>query len=418
MDLLADLDARGLIQDSTDRDALAARLAGSPIVLYHGIDPSSDSLHTGNLIGLMMLRRFQLAGHRPIALAGGATGMIGDPGGRSEERNLLDEDALRGNVAAIKSQISRVLGDEGEWQLVDNYEWTRDIPLLAFLRDVGKHVTVNQMMARESVRARLESEHGISYTEFSYMLLQAHDYWWLHENEACELQIGGSDQWGNILSGVDLIRRRSGDTVHALCWPLLTAADGTKLGKTTGARTWLDPAKTTPFQLFQHFLQTDDRQVHQMLRWFTLLPVEEIDEAARRHERSPERREAQRLLAREVVGLVHGPAAVAEAERGTQAWSGDVGPEQLRALERTLPTTSVGPEELPLALVDLLVRTELAASKSAAARLVRQGGAYVNDTKVPSDDAAVSADDFVEGRWLLLRAGKRQQHLVVLDSLG
>src|SRR4051794_19209500 len=277
VELLAHLQARGLIHDTTDRDALARRLDEGPVTLYHGMDPSADSLHTGNLIGLLMLRRFQLAGHHPIALAGGATGMVGDPGGRSEERNLLDEDTLRANVASIKAQIARILGDEGEWKLVDNYDWTRDVPLLAFLRDVGKHVTVNQMMARDSVRTRLQSEHGISFTEFSYMLLQANDYWWLHEHEACELQVGGSDQWGNILSGVDLIRRRSGAAVHALCWPLLTAGDGTKLGKTTGARIWLNPERTTPFELFQHFVQTDDREVRRLLLWLTLLPVKEID---------------------------------------------------------------------------------------------------------------------------------------------
>ena len=253
-----------------------------------------------------MLRRFQEAGHRPIALAGGATGMVGDPGGRSEERNLLDEDTLRANVASIKAQISRILGPEGPWSLVDNYAWTRDLPLLAFLRDVGKHVTVNQMLARESVKARIASEHGISYTEFSYMLLQANDYLWLHDHEGCELQIGGSDQWGNILSGVDLIRRSRGAAVHALAWPLLTAPDGTKLGKTTGARTWLDPARTSPYQFFQHWMQTDDRQVAQMLAQFTLLPMEEVAAAVEAHEQAPERRSAQRLLAREVTTLVHG----------------------------------------------------------------------------------------------------------------
>jgi tyrosyl-tRNA synthetase len=382
------------------------------------MDPSADSLHTGNLIGLVMLRRFQLAGHRPIALAGGATGMVGDPGGRSEERNLLDEDTLRTNVAAIKQQIARVLGDEGAWMLVDNYEWTRDLPLLSFLRDVGKHVTVNQMMARESVRTRIESEHGISYTEFSYMLLQAFDYWWLHEHERCELQVGGSDQWGNILSGVDLIRRRSGDSVHALCWPLLTAADGTKLGKSTGARTWLDPARTPPYELFQYFVQTDDRQVRQLLLWFTLLPVEDIDAVVDRHEAAPSQREAQRLLAREIVALVHGASAAEEAERGMQAWSPRLGPSDLRALEGTLPSTAVDDAGLPVRLVDLLVRTELTPSKSAAARLVRQGGAYVNDQKVEDEDQLVEAGDFIDGRWVLLRAGKRQRHLVVRTRSG
>ena len=281
MDLLQDLDERGLVHDVTDRLALAARLQDRPLTLYYGCDPSAPSLHHGNLLGLVMLRRFQDAGHRPIALAGGATGMIGDPGGRSEERNLLDLDTLAANVAAIKAQIARILGPEGPWELVDNLTWTGDLRVLDFLRDVGKHVTVNQMVARESVRARMAGEHGISYTEFSYMLLQANDYAWLHEHRGCELQIGGSDQWGNILSGVDLIRRRHGSTVHALCWPLLTAADGTKLGKTTGARVWLDPNKTSPYRFYQFFLNTEDSMVAEYLRKFTFRAREEIESIER-----------------------------------------------------------------------------------------------------------------------------------------
>jgi tyrosyl-tRNA synthetase len=336
--------------------------------------------------------------------------MIGDPGGRSEERNLLDEDALRGNVAAIKSQISRVLGDEGEWQLVDNYEWTRDIPLLAFLRDVGKHVTVNQMTARESVRTRLESEHGISYTEFSYMLLQAFDYWWLHEHHGCELQIGGSDQWGNILSGVDLIRRRSGVAVHALCWPLLLAADGTKLGKTTGARVWLDPELTSPYQLFQHFVQTDDRQVGQQLRWLTLLPVPEIEEVMRRHAETPQQRGAQRVLAREVVTLVHGSEAAEAAEAATEALFGQsttVSPEHIAvAVEMGAPTINISAGRLAggVQLLDLLVESQLAKSKTQAKHLADDGGAYVND--VPAEADRVLTPDDLTGDAILLRRGK------------
>jgi tyrosyl-tRNA synthetase len=414
MDLLADLDARGLIHDTTDPEALAKRLEAGPVTLYHGMDPSADSLHTGNLIGLVMLRRFQQCGHHPIALAGGATGMVGDPGGRSEERNLLDEDTLRHNVASIKKQIARVLGPEGEWTLVDNYEWTRDVPLLSFLRDVGKHVTVNQMLARESVRTRIAGEHGISYTEFSYMLLQAYDYWWLHRHHGCELQIGGSDQWGNILSGVDLIRRRDGEAVHALCWPLLTAPDGSKLGKTTGARIWLDPDRTSPYELYQHFIQTDDRQVRQLLAWLTLLPVDEIDRVVASHEAAPDRREAQRVLAREVTAIVHGDEAAASAAQGTRAFAGSLDPDDLRALEGTMPTSELAGDDLPIAVVDLFVRTGLAASKSAAGRLIRQGGAYCNDLPVASPDEVVDLDDFVKGRWLLLRAGKRHRHLVVV----
>src|SRR4051794_18293042 len=394
MDLLADLEARGLVHDTTDRDALRARLESGPVTVYHGMDPSADSLHTGNLIGLIALRRFQLAGHRPIALAGGATGMVGDPGGRSEERNLLDEETLRGNGAAIKEQISRVLGPAGDWELVDNYEWTRDITLLDFLRDVGKHVTVNQMTARESVKARMDSEHGISFTEFSYMLLQANDYWWLHHNRGCELQIGGSDQWGNILSGVDLIRRRDGVAVHALCWPLLTAPDGTKLGKSTGARIWLDPKRTSPYQLFQHFLNTDDRQVRQMLAWFTLLPIEEIDAVVAAHEAAPERREAQRLLAQEVVALVHGPEEAAKAETGGSGWSEVSDPAVLAAREGAMDTTYLGAQPEALDLVGLLVRTGLAGSRSAATRLIQQGGVSVGGDRAADAAATISPSEF------------------------
>jgi len=415
MELLDDLDARGLIHETTDRNALADRLRAGPVTVYYGMDPSADSLHTGNLIGLVMLRRFRQAGHHPIALAGGATGMIGDPGGRSEERNLLDEETLRRNVEAIKHQIEQVLGPAGEWTLVDNSDWTRDLPLLAFLRDVGKHVTVNQMLARESVKARIQSEHGISYTEFSYMLVQAHDYWWLHRHHGCELQIGGSDQWGNILSGVDLIRRRDGATVHGLCWPLLTAADGSKLGKTTGARIWLDPQRTSPFELYQHFIHSGDDEVRRLLAWLTLLPVDEIDKVVADHQRAPERRAAQRRLAFEVTAIVHGEPAARTAEAGTAAWRPSLDPETLRGLEATMPSTTIRAADLPLGIVDMLVRTGLAPSKSAAARLIAQGGAYVNDTPVGAAEATLSAADFIEGRWALVRAGKRNRHLLVLQ---
>ncbi|HJR26755.1 MAG TPA: tyrosine--tRNA ligase, partial [Acidimicrobiales bacterium] len=296
--LLDDLEQRGLLHDTTDRDALAARLADGPITLYYGCDPSASSLHVGNLVGLVLLRRFQDAGHRPIALAGGATGMVGDPSGRSEERNLLDDGVLSANVASIKAQMQKVVDlDADGAHLVDNRDWTKDVTLLEFLRDVGKHATVNQMLARDSVRSRLESEHGISFTEFSYMLLQAHDYLHLHRVLGCELQIGGSDQWGNILSGVDLVRRVTGHGVHALCWPLLTASDGTKLGKTTGARVWLDPELTSPYAFFQHWMQTEDADLRRDLAQFTLLPVTEIEEIVAAHAEAPARRAGQRRLA-------------------------------------------------------------------------------------------------------------------------
>jgi tyrosyl-tRNA synthetase len=415
MDVLADLEARGLIHDTTARDALAARLASGPMTLYYGCDPTAESLHVGNLIGLLVLRRFQEAGHRPIALAGGATGMVGDPSGRSEERNLLDADTLAANVAAIKGQITRVLGPEGTWELVDNLDWTAELGLLDFLREVGKHATVNQMLARESVKARLNSEQGISFTEFSYMLLQANDFRHLHEHHGCELQIGGSDQWGNILSGVDLVRRATGDLVHALCWPLLTAPDGAKLGKTTGARVWLSADRTSPFELFQHFLQADDRQVDQYLKWFTLLPVPEIDSIVAAHEAAPERRDAQRRLAYEATALVHGTDEARAAAESATAWSDDLDPATFRVREGNFPTTYLGPAP-DLALVYLLVTTGLAGSKSAARRLVQQGGVRVNGVVAEDPDAVLAPSDFVEGRWVLLAVGKRQRHVAVLDD--
>ena len=417
--LLDDLETRGLVYESTDRNALADRLEAGPITLYYGCDPTADSLHVGNLIGLVMLRRFQLAGHRPIALAGGATGMVGDPSGRSDERNLLDEETLRANVAAIKRQIARILGTDGDWELVDNIDWTGELRLLDFLRDVGKHVTVNQMTHRESVRARMDGDQGISYTEFSYMLLQANDYLWLHDHKGCELQIGGSDQWGNILTGVDLIRRTRATAVHALCWPLLTAADGSKLGKTTGARIWLDEARTSPYTLYQHFIQTDDRDVEKQLLQFTLLPTATIFEVAAEHERAPERREAQRLLAQTVTGLVHGPEpAAAAAEATSVLFGGDARAASASALD--LVAHEVGAVDLPgnagpgdgVGLIPLLVAAGLATSNGDARRALEQGAISVNGERVPPD-REVAAEDFLHGRYLLLRKGKRHYGVVL-----
>ena len=414
MDLLADLEARGLVQDSTDRDALRARLAEGPITLYYGCDPTADSLHVGNLIGLLVLRRFHDAGHTAIALAGGATGMIGDPGGRSEERNLLDADTLQHNVAAIKRQIQRIVGEDVP--LVDNSTWTSNMPLLAFLRDVGKHVTVNQMLAKESVRSRIESEHGISYTEFSYMLLQANDYWHLHTTEGVDLQIGGSDQWGNLVAGVDLIRRREGHHVHALSWPLLLSSDGRKIGKSVGGGDlWLDAAKTSAYQLFQRFMQVPDADVRTFLLQLTLLPVEECHAIADAHEQAPEKREGQRRLARENVTIVHGAEAARAAEEASEILFGAGDPllasdETFGSIAGEVPTTLVSALGAPV--VDLLVETALVRSKGEGRRALEQGGVYVNGRPVAGLDTAVTDADLLHGRWLLLRKGKRSYALV------
>ncbi len=303
--------------------------------------------------------------------------------------------------------------------MVDNHDWTRDVTLLEFLRDVGKHMTVNQMVARESVKQRMAGEHGISFTEFSYMLLQAYDFWWLHEHEGCELQIGGSDQWGNILGGVDLIRRRSGAAAHALCWPLLTAPDGSKLGKSTGGRVWLDADRTSPFELFQHFMQVDDRQVRQQLCWFTLVPVAEIDTIVAAHEAEPERRDAQRRLALEVTAIVHGRAAAEEAaEAAATSFSKDANltPASLSSMEGTVPTSQRSGAEEAAELLTLLVESDLAPSKSAARRLVEQGGVYVNEESVADPAMVIGPESRIDGRWLLLRAGKKRRHLIVFSS--
>lgn len=422
MTILDDLDARGLIQHTTDRDALAKRLADGTIGVYYGCDPSADSLHAGNLIGLLVLRRFQEAGHRVVALAGGATGMIGDPSGRSEERNLLDDETLSANVAAIKQQIGRIIDlDDRRALLVDNRDWTADLTLLDFLRDVGKHMTVNQMVARESVKARMAGEYGISYTEFSYMLLQAYDYLWLNTHQDVELQIGGSDQWGNIITGVDLIRRVRGRGAHGLSWPLLTAPDGSKLGKTTGATTWLDANRTTPYQFFQHWMQTDDRQVREFLGKFTLLSFDVIDAIMSEHDRAPERREAQRALAREVTRLVHGDRAAAAAEQASMVLFGgpvaEAGPAALELVAEEVPRAPLpGPAALDagVEVVGLLVTTGLASSRSDARRSLDAGAIYVNGQRVGPDDL-ITRRDLQHGRYVLLRRGKKNHAMLVED---
>jgi tyrosyl-tRNA synthetase len=420
--ILDDLEARGLVHDSTDRHELGRLLRNGPITLYAGFDPTADSLHAGNLIGLLALRRFQLAGHRPIAVAGGATGMIGDPGGRSEERNLLDDDTLMHNLACIKEQMARFLDFEPgavQAELIDNREWTSEQQLISFLRDVGKHFTVNQMIAKDSVRSRLEGEAGISYTEFSYMLLQANDFAWLHAHRGCVLQVGGSDQWGNITAGIDLIRRRTGASAHGLTWPLMTQADGSKFGKTASGAVWLGAHKLSPYRFFQYWMQSDDRDVERFLLQLTLLPIDSVRDIAQAHAAAPERRDAQRALAREVTGIVHGPAAVAAAEEATAIVFGasdDPTEAALHSLVDEIPTTRVARRSFDdgVAVVDLLVDVGVAASKGEARRLLTQGGASIGGAR-PDVAALVGADALRFGRFLLVRKGKRQVHLVVAE---
>jgi tyrosyl-tRNA synthetase len=418
--ILDDLEDRGLIQDHTDLDLLRARLARGPVTVYAGFDPTADSLHIGHLVPLVLLRRFQQYGHHPIALAGGATGMIGDPGGRSEERNLLDDETVSRNVRAISDQLAHFLdfeAVENPARLVDNRDWTAPLTVVDFLRDVGKHVTVNVMLAKESVRSRVEGEHGISYTEFSYMLLQANDFWWLHHHMECEVQVGGADQWGNITAGVDLIRRRQGAHVHALTVPLVTRSDGTKFGKTAAGAVWLDPARTSPYELYQYLLQVDDRDAERFLLQLTLVPVPEIRDVVAAHEEAPERRLAQRRLAAAVTELVHGADARAEAEDASSGFTRPVGvldDHDFEALAGTIPTTVLAPDEVVGAdLVDVAHRVGLVASKGEARRLLDQHGLYVNDVAQSAPRPLVE-EDLVRGRWLVLRRGRKARHLVVV----
>jgi tyrosyl-tRNA synthetase len=408
MDFLADLEARGLIQDSTDRDALRARITAGQVGVYYGCDPSADSLQVGNLIGLLVLRRFADAGHRPVALAGGATGMIGDPGGRSKERNLLDTETLARNTKRIADQLERI----SRVPLVNNLVWTGSLTLLDFLRDVGKYASVNQMIARESVKARLESEHGISFTEFSYQLLQANDYLHLFRNDGVELQIGGSDQWGNLLAGVDLIRRADGKHVHAFTWPLLLRSDGKKFGKSEDGAVWLAADRTSPYQFFQYWMNVADADIERFLLQLTLLPVDECVAVAAAHAEAPHRRAGQRRLAREITTIVHGAEATAAAEEASAIlFGGSPAGASGQALEFLASEVPTSPFTAGVTLAAALAATPLASSLSDARRTISQGAASVNGEAVPQDRPLTEAD-LLYSRWLLLRKGKRNYHLL------
>jgi tyrosyl-tRNA synthetase len=422
--LLEDLEFRGLVHQMTD-PALAQHLAAETLTAYSGFDPTADSLHVGHLLQLCNLRRLQLAGHRPIAVAGGATGLIGDPGGKSEERTLLSPEELARNTEGIHAQLRRFLEVEGAGPgptavLVDNSEWLGSLSLLEFLRDVGKHFTVGQMTAKDSVRTRLaRPEQGISYTEFSYMLLQAYDFLHLYDAFGCRLQLGGSDQWGNITMGIDLIRRLRREEAWGLTTPLVVKADGTKFGKTESGTVWLDPARTSPYQLYQFFLRTEDEVVGTYLRYFTFLSHDAIVELDAATTEQPERRDAQRELARQVCTLVHGPE---ETDRAEEAAAALFGEGIARLDERSLlevfaeaPSTSLARARLDdggVALVDLLAETGVLPSKSRARATVEQGGVYVNNRRERDVERAIHPDDLIVGRYVVLRRGKRDYHLV------
>jgi len=411
-DVLDDLQWRGLIALSTDEAALRAALTAGPIVYYCGFDPSAASLHVGNLVQILTLRRLQLAGHRPLALVGGATGLIGDPSGKSVERNLNDRAVVAGWVDQVRAQIEPYLDFTGPnaARMVDNLDWTAPLSTIDFLRDIGKHFPVNRMLGRESVSARL-AEGGISYTEFSYQILQAMDYLELHRRYGCVLQSGGSDQWGNLTAGVDLIRRVTGTGVHAFATPLITKPDGTKYGKTAGAAVWLDPEMMSPYAFFQFFVNREDAEVGRLLRAFSFRSRQEIEELEKATAERPAARIGQRTLAEDLTSLVHGADELAAAEAASRALFGQgdlaaLDDRTLAAAMAEVPGTVVGGAELPT-VVDLLADTGLVPSKSAARRVITEGGAYLNNIKVTSVDAVPDPTGLLHGRWLVLRRGKR-----------
>jgi tyrosyl-tRNA synthetase len=411
--ILDELEWRGLIAQSTDRDALAAELESGPITVYSGFDPTAPSLHAGHLIPLLTLRRFQQAGHRPIVLAGGATGMIGDPRDTGE-RTLNTEDTVADWADRIRGQLERFVDfDDSPTGAVvqNNLTWTSELSAIEFLRDIGKHFSVNVMLDRDTVRRRLEGD-GISYTEFSYMLLQANDYVELQKQYGCALQVGGSDQWGNIIAGVRLVRQITGATVHALTTPLVTDSEGKKFGKSTGGGSlWLDSDMTSPYAWYQYFINTADADVVRYLRWFTFLSREELAELEQATEERPHERAGQRRLARELTTLVHGEGATAAVEHASQALFGRA---ELSELDE--PTLAAALREASVAelkpggpdtITDLLVASGLSGSKGAARRTIGEGGAYVNNLRIDSEEWVPQPADFLHGRWLVLRRGKR-----------
>lgn len=415
--ILDELAWRGLIATTTDVDALREALSAGPVTLYCGFDPTAPSLHIGNLVQILTVRRLQDAGHRPIALVGGATGLIGDPK-MTGERTLNSRDVVAGWVERIRAQIAPLLRFDGDnaATLVNNLDWTAPLSAIDFLRDVGQHFRLGTMIAKDTVARRLASEQGISFTEFSYQVLQGMDFLELYRRHGVTLQTGGSDQWGNLLSGVELIRKVEATAVHALTTPLITKADGTKFGKTESGTVWLDPTMTTPYAFYQFWLNADDADVVGYLKVFTFLTREEIDELAQAVATRPAAREAQRRLAHDVTALVHGTAAADAVVAASQALFGrgaldDLDEPTLSAAVAELPTAAGRPGDL---IVDLLASTGVVKSKSEARRAIAEGGASVNNRRVAGEDAVLGADDLLHGRWAVLRRGKRT--LAVVDT--
>ncbi|MEZ4729386.1 MAG: tyrosine--tRNA ligase [Caldilineaceae bacterium] len=415
---------RRLRYDSTE--GIEELLGKEKITVYNGFDPTADSLHVGHLVPMVGLARLQRFGHHPIALAGGGTGMIGDPSGRSAERNLLSAELIAHNVEQIKVQLASILDFEvksNPARIVNNMDWLSEISMIAFLRDVGKHFTVNYMTAKDSVQSRLEREDGLSYTEFSYMLLQAYDYLYLHDHYGCQLQAGGSDQWGNITAGVTLIRKVRGQSAHGVVYPLITRADGTKFGKTAdGDSVWLDPTRTSPYRFYQFFMNMEDANVVEMLRFYTFLSQEEIAEYAQMVAERPHQREAQRRLAQEVTHMVHGETGLAKAEQATKVFFGEemtgLGAAEIQEIFVDAPSSTVAQADFAdggVPVVNLLERAGVAKSRGEARRLISSGGIYLNNVRVQEADQAVTLDHAIEGRYLVVRRGKKDYYLVQVN---
>jgi tyrosyl-tRNA synthetase len=417
MDLYREFEWREMLYDGTEgvREALAA----GTLTGYIGFDPTAPSLHVGSLLPVMALARMQRAGHSPIAIVGGGTGLIGDPSGKSHERTLLTREQVEEHLEGIRAQLTRFLdfdAPNNPARIVNNADWLGTIDLMSFLRDVGKHFTVNVMLAKESVKRRVESEDGISFTEFSYLLLQAYDFLVLFDRYGCTLQLGGSDQWGNITAGCDLIRKLRGVKAYGLVLPLVTTSAGVKFGKTEAGAVWLDPARTSPFHFYQFWLNTDDRDVVRYLKFFTFLPREAIESLAGATSDAPERREAQRTLAREVTALVHGADQVTRAERAAavlfdeSVTTADV--RDVLMVFADAPSTELALPREGMGLVEMLATVKLAASRSEATRLVKSGGVYVNNVRATNERVRLRMSDAIGGQVILLRKGRKDQHVV------
>ncbi len=413
------LEERGFIDAVTD-DGLRQHLAENKVTLYAGFDPTSDSLQIGNLLPVMALAHFQRAGHRVIMLVGGATGMVGDPSGKSEERNLLTTDDVRRNAEVARQQLSNFLDFDGDnpAKMVNNYDWISTMSFIDWLRDVGKHFNVKQMLAKESVKSRLGTESGISYTEFSYMTMQAYDFKHLCEAEGCTLQVGGSDQWGNIVAGIELGRKALGQQLYGITFPLITTSTGEKLGKSAGNSVWLAAEKTSPYKFYQYWINMDDNDVGPFLKYFTFLPLDEIGAVVEEHQAEPHRRLGQKRLAAEMTKLVHGEAGLATAEKATQVlFGGDLeglGDAELIDIFADVPSTTMARTSLAagISLIDLLAETGMCKSKGEARRLIQGGGANINNKKATDIERVVNVDDLASETCLLLRQGKKKYHLV------